>query len=105
MKGRLGSLHYGDLQIGGILEWSVEMLLTDHAKDATTFHKLAKWTLTAQSYWLFDIPGKVTVRLYSDGKGYWEGTGAVVSNTKKLFDTLIHEDLEITGEGILEGKE
>ena len=46
------------------------------------------------------------MRLYPDnGKGYWEGVGVVTSNPQKLFDTLIHEPIEILGEGILEGKE
>ncbi len=105
MKGKLGSLHNGRLLIGGILDYSLDLILTDYSKDTATFYKLAKWKLTAQSYWLFDIPNKVIVRLYSEGKGYWEGKGIVTSNPRKLFDTLIHEPIEIIGEGILEGKE
>ena len=105
MKGKLGSLWVGRNQAGGILGWSLDLTLADYSKDTATFYKLAKWKITAQSYWLFDIPDKVTVRLYSDGKGYWEGVGVVTSNPQKLFDTLIHELIEILGEGILEGKE
>ena len=106
MKGRLGSLHVGILQVGGILNWRLDLILADSAKDATIFYKLAKWKLTAQAYWLFDIPDKVVVKLHPDnGKGYWEGRGIVTSQTKKLFDTLIHEPIEIIGEGVLEGKE
>lgn len=106
MKGKLGSLHVGRLQVGGILEWNLDLLLTDYSKDTATFYKLAKWKLTAGSYWLFDIPSRITVRLYPDsGKGYWEGKGAVTSQTQKIFDTLIHSSIEIIGEGILEGKE
>ena len=106
MKGKLGSLHVGRLNIGGILNWTLDLTLADSARDATTFYKLNKWKLTADSYWLFDIPRKVIVRLYSDiGKGYWEGVGVVTSQTKQLWDTLIHESIEIMGEGILEGKE
>ena len=105
MKGKLGSLHNGRLLVGGILDWSLDLLLTDYSKDTATFYKLAKWKLTAQSYWLFDIPNQIIVRLYTEGKGYWEGKGVVTSNTQKLFDTLIHEPIEIIGEGILEGKE
>lgn len=96
----------GRNQVGGILGWKLDLLLTDYSKETTTYYKLAKWKLTAQSYWLFDIPNKVTVRLYPDsGKGYWEGKGIVTSNPQKLFDVLIHEPIEIVGEGILEGKE
>jgi len=106
MKGKIGSLHIGRLQIGGILDWSLNLMLRDYSKDTATFYKLAKWKLTAQSYWLFDIPDKVIVRLYPDhGEGYWEGKGIVTSQTKKLFDVLIPEPIEIIGEGILEGKE
>jgi len=104
MKGKLGSLHNGRLLVGGILDWSLNLILADYSKDTSTIYKLNKWKLTAQSYWLFDIPNQVVVRLYTEGKGYWEGRGIVTSNPQKLFDTLIHEPIEIMGEGILEGK-
>ena len=105
MKGRLGSLWVGRNQVGGIAGWSLDLLLTDYSKDTATYYKLAKWKLTAESYWLFDIPNKVIVKLYSGGKGYWEGKGMITSQVKHLWDTLIHEPIEILGEGILEGKE
>ena len=106
MVGKLGGLFVGKLQIGGILSWSLDLTLTDYTKDTATFYKLAKWKLIAQSYWLFDVPsGEIIIRLYSTGRGYWEGKGIVISNPQKLFDTLIHSPLEIIGEGILEGKE
>ena len=106
MKGKLGSLWVGRNQAGGILDYSLDLILADYSKDTATFYKLAKWKLTAQSYWLFDIPNQVVVRLYPDnGKGYWEGKGQMVSNPQKLFDTLIHGEIQIIGEGILEGKE
>ena len=105
MNGKLGSLHNGILQLGGILDWSLDLILADTVKDTATVYKLAKWKLTAQAYWLYDIPSRVTVRLYPDnGKGYWEGVGMVTSSYQKLFDTLIHEEMQIIGEGILEGK-
>ena len=106
MNGKLGSLHVGRLQVGGILDYSLDLLLTDYSKDTATFYKLARWKLTAQSYWLFDIPDKMIIRLYSDsGQGYWEGVGHITSIPLKLLDTLIHEPIELVGEGILEGKE
>mgnify|MGYP001559594744 CR=1 FL=1 len=105
MKGQLGSLWVGRNQVGGILGWSLDLFLTDYSKDTATYYKLAKWKLTAESYWLFDIPTKVTIKLYSGSKGYWEGKGIVTSSVKHLWDTLIHESIEIIGEGILEGKE
>ena len=106
MKGNLGSLHNGRLQIGGILDWTLDLILADSERDAATIYKLSQWKLTAGSYWLFDIPDQVVVRLYpNSGKGYWEGKGRITSGYPKLLDTLIHQTLEITGEGILEGRE
>ena len=106
MEGKLGSIWVGRNQVGGILHWKLDLILADTARDASTFYKLSKWKLTADSYWLFDIPRKVLVRLYPDsGKGYWEGTGVVTSQTKQLFDVLIPDSIEIIGEGVLEGKE
>ena len=103
MKGKLGSLCVGKNQVGGIQSWSLDLLLTDYSKDTATYYKLAKWKLTAEAYWLFDIPNKVTIKLYTP-TGYWEGKGVVTSQVKHLWDTLIHENIEIVGEGILEGK-
>ncbi len=106
MQGKLGSLHNGRLQVGSILDYSLDLILADTVRDTATVHKLSKWKLTAQAYWLFDVPNRVTVKLYPDtGKGYWEGTGYISTPTQKLFDTLIHNEIEIIGEGILEGKE
>ena len=104
MKGRLGALFIGETQIGGVLDWSLDLLLADQVRDSAVFYKLAKWKLTAQSYWLFDIPGRAVIKLYSD-EGYWEGTGIVTPGTRKIFDCLIHEPLEIVGEGVLQGKD
>ena len=104
MNGRLGSLHVGRIQVGGFLDWKLDLILADSNRQAETIYKLDKWKLTAESYWMFDIPRKVIVRLYT-GKGYWEGSGVVTSQTKQLFDVLIPEPIEIIGEGVLEGKE
>ena len=106
MNGKLGSLHLGRIQIGGVLDWTLDLTLVDSSRDIASAYKLKKWSITAQSYWLYDIPNIVIVRLYPDkGKGYWEGKGEVKSPTKKLWDTLIHEEINIVGDGILEGKE
>jgi hypothetical protein len=106
MDGKLGGLFRGRIQIGGLRDWSLDLTLADYPHDNTTIYKLAKWKLTAQSYWLFDIPDKVLVRLYPDyGKGYWEGKGVIASQTRKLFDTLIPEPIELIGEGVLESKD
>ena len=105
MKGRLGSLHNGILQIGGILDWSLDITLADSVRDASIFYKLAGWKVTAQSYWLFDVPnGPIIIRLYPDvGTGYWQGEG-IVGYPQKIFDTLIHAQIELIGSGVLEGK-
>jgi hypothetical protein len=102
MNGKLGSIHIGREQIGGFLDWDVDIILNDIPKGEVSFYKLNKWVLKARSYWLFDIPNKVTVRLYM-GKGYFEGVG-FITHVDKIFDTLIHKEIEIIGEGILEGK-
>jgi len=105
MQGKLGSLHKGKLQIGGIGDWRLDMMLTDQSKDTETYYKLIRWTVTAQSYWLFDLPEEITIRLYSQGKGFWEGRCCVTSPYQKLFDTMIHSQIEFVGEGVLEGRE
>ena len=106
MNGRIGSLHNGEQLAGGILDWSLDLILASTTRDTLIYNKLAKWKLTAQSYWFFDKPDNVTVRLYPDsGKGYWEGEGHITSEIQKLFDTLIHSEIIINGEGVLEGKE
>ena len=107
MQGKIGSLWTGRLQLGGILDYSLDLILADSVKDTATVYKLAKWKLTAQSYWLFDIPpARVVIRLYPDtGKGYWEGIGIISSKYQKLLDVLIHESIEFIGEGVMEGKE
>ena len=105
LKGKLGSLHVEGEQVGGILGWEVIPLVNEFAQAGDLIHKVAKWKLTAPSYWLFATLDFVTIKLYLEGKGYLEGTGIITSQTKSLFDTLIHEPIEILGEGILEGKE
>jgi hypothetical protein len=106
VNGKIGSLHVGRLQFGGIIDWTLDLILSDYSNSQYTQYKLAKWKLTAQGYWLFDVPTKVTVRLYPDsGKGYWEGIGVVTSTPKPIFDTLLHEPIELIGEHPLEGKE
>ena len=103
MRGKLGSIHVGKLCIGGFIDWQLDVNLAELKGEPSIF-KLAKWKLTANSYWLFDIPNKVIIKLYTL-TGYWEGSGIVTSHSKHLWDTLIHEPIEIIGEGILEGKE
>lgn len=106
MKGKLGSLHNGRLQVGGVLDWSLDLILADSIRDTAKTYKLSKWRLTASSYWLFDVQERITIRLYPDsGKGYWEGTGHIASQTSRVMDTLIHAQIEIIGEGVLEGKD
>jgi len=106
MEGKLGALFKGDRQVGGFLDWKQETILNESSdKFGDVVHKLASWRITAPSYWMFSPEIDVKVRLYSEGKGYWEGRGSVTSATRKIFDTLIHEEIEIQGGGILEGGE
>ena len=107
MDGKLGALFRGDKQIGGFVDWDEETVLNESSnRDGEAVHKFASWKLTAPSYWLFDaVKGALTIRLYLSDTGYWQGTGYVSSPMRKIYDTLIHENLEIVGEGVLEGKQ
>lgn len=106
MKGKLGVIFRGDKQVGGFFNWNEDTILNESSnRDGNLVHKFVSWRLTAPSYWLFDmISGEVMVRLYQANKGYWEGKGFIQSPMKRIFDTLIHEDIEIVGSGVLEGK-
>ena len=104
MEGRLGGLFKDGEQIGGLLDWKFELLLADTSNDETKVYKFAKWKLTSPSYWLFVEPDIVTVRLYHATNAYWEGEGRIISKIQNVFDTMIHERIEIIGEGKLEEK-
>jgi hypothetical protein len=106
MDGKLGALFRNDKQVGGFLDWDEETILNESSnRDGDKVTKFASWRLTAPSYWLYDaIKGPVIIRLYM-GNNYWEGTGYINSPMKKIYDTLIHEDFELVGEGVLEGKQ
>ena len=100
MEGRLGGLFKDGEQIGGLLDWKFELLLADTSNDGTKVYKFAKWKLTSPSYWLFEEPDIVVVRLYV-GKMYWTGDGKIITRIQDVYDTLIHERIEIIGEGSL----
>jgi hypothetical protein len=106
MNGQLGSLHVGRVQVGGLQDWNLDLTLNESVQDGATVRKLARWTLQAPAYWCYEALEHVNVRLYPDvGKGHWEGKGVVTSVTRKVFDVLIHEEIEIHGEGVLESVE
>ena len=100
MEGRLGGLFKDDKQIGGLVDWEFELLLADASNDITRVYKFAKWRLNSRSYWLFEEPDIVTVRLYV-GKTYWEGDGKIITRIEDVFDTMVHKQIEIIGEGSL----
>ena len=99
MEGRISGLFKDGEQIGGLLDWKFELILADTPYDDIKF-KFAKWKLEAPSYWLFSEPDIVVVRLYV-GKSYWTGDGVIISRLQGVFDTMIHERIEIIGEGSL----
>lgn len=107
MQGKLGAIFRNDKQVGGFLDWSEETIINESSnQEGEAIHKFANWKLTAQSYWLYDaIKGNITIRLYLGDKGYWQGEGYISSPMRKIYDTLIHENFEVIGEGILEGRE
>ena len=100
MEGRLGGLFKNGNQIGGLLDWELELLLADTADNGSAVYKFAKWKLTSPSYWLFEEPDIVIVRLYV-GKMYWTGDGNIITRVQDVYDTMIHEQIEIIGEGSL----
>ncbi len=104
MKGKLGGLFSGDQQVGGIFDWEFEVIFTETSDgEHHKVYKFAKWILTAPSYWLFKETSNVIVRLYH-GDRYWEGEGNIISTPSKIYDTMIHEQIEIVGEGQLVDK-
>jgi uncharacterized Ntn-hydrolase superfamily protein len=107
MNGRLGAIFRNDKQIGGFVDWAVDVRLDESSnRDGDKVHRFISWKLTAPGYWLFNTPDRNTIiRLYIDSKGYWEGIGYINSVTRKIYDTMIHEELEIIGDGVLEGKQ
>ena len=100
MEGKLGGLFTDGNQIGGFLDWKFELLLADSSNGESMVYKFAKWKLDAPAYWIFVEPDNIVVRLYQ-GNTYWEGEGTIISKIQSVFDALIHEHIEIIGEGIL----
>ena len=101
MEGKLGGLFKDGNQVGGFLDWKFELLLADTPFDELRY-KFAKWKSEASAYWLFVEPDIVIVRLYHNlGDTYWEGEGRIISRLQNVFDTMIHNPIEIIGEGQL----
>ncbi len=101
MKGKLGGLFIESQQVGGLLDWEFEVIFAESSDgDHHKVYKFAKWILTASSYWLFQSTNTLTVRLYH-GDRYWEGEGNIISTPSKIYDTMIHKEIEIVGEGQL----
>jgi hypothetical protein len=99
MEGRIGGLFKDNNQIGGFTDWKFELLLASLPDEK---YKFAKWKLESPAYWLFTEPDEFVVRLYHDiGDSYWEGEGKIISKIQSVFDTMIHERIEIIGEGTL----
>ncbi len=101
MNGKLGGLFSENQQVGGILDWKFEVLFNETSDgEHHKVCKFAKWILTSPSYWLFQSTNNLTVRLYH-GDRYWEGEGCIISTPSKVYDTMLHESIEIMGEGQL----
>ena len=101
MEGRLVGLFDNGNQVGGLLDWRFELLLANTPFDEIKY-KFAKWKLDADSYWLFAEPANLTIRLYHNiGNTYWEGEGKIISKLQLVFDTMVHNHIEIIGEGTL----
>ena len=101
MEGKIAGLFNEDQQVGGILDWKFEVLFAQFPDGkGHIVYKFSKWILTAPSYWLFKEANTITVRLYQ-GDRYWEGEGSIISTPSKVYDTMIHKEIEIAGEGQL----
>ncbi len=103
MKGKIGGLFNGNEQVGGILDWKFELVFAESSDGIARQYKFVKWTLIAPTYWLFGEIENLTVRLYHGGR-YWEGEGSIISTPRKVYDTMIHEQIQIVGEGQLVDK-
>ena len=105
MNGKIGGIYEGKRQVGGLIDWNLDINLTDGEKDGAKIYRLSTWRVNAGGYWFYKPVTRITVRLFTGiGLSYWEGTGIVDSTTKGFVGVLIHERLSILGSGILEGK-
>ena len=107
MNGRLGALYIGEKQVGGFLDWHVQLNIADGVKDNDRTQKVQSWKVTAWAHWISRLiePGiEVKLRLCADaGNAYWEGTGRLATTPTKMIETLIHLQIEILGTGELVG--
>jgi len=102
MNGRLGGLFLNGKQIGGFLDWNLDVTLSSHIEDKAKGFKLSRWQVTARSYWLDRPVSEVEVRLFSDNtKAYWRGQGRIDSPTKNIYGELIQEEFIVIGRGVL----
>ena len=106
MEGKLGALYGDGVQVGGFTDWAIDTIFNESSDHAgQTVRNVASWHLCASSYWLYEqVKGSITARIYLGGPEYWEGKCHITSHAQKIFDTLIHDDFELVGEGVLEGK-
>ncbi len=106
MEGKLGVLYLDGVQVGGFQDWAIDTIFNEFSNhDGQTIRSVASWHLCASSYWLYEqVKGSLIARVYLGGPEYWEGKCHITSPVKKIYDTLIHEDFELVGEGVLEGK-
>ena len=109
MEGKLGAIYIGDKQVAGFLDWHVRLNMVEGVEDDYKTQKLQSWRIIAWAYWITrQIPpgSAVKVRLCADtGRAYWEGTGKVASRLTETTGTLVHVQLEVIGDGVLEAKE
>lgn len=108
MNGKLGAIYVDGRQIGGFLDWHVEIHLVDGVKNDSKTHRLQSWKVIAWAHWLtsrLDAGTKVDLKLCSDaGNAYWEATGKIANQLTSSFHMLVHTRLEVLGNGELEAK-
>ncbi len=108
MNGRLGAIYIGRQQVGGFLDWHQKLNMLDGVVKGDATHKIGSWRIIAWAYWLTQIitPGTIVkIKLCADaGPVYWEGTGRITSKMMTTMGTLVHNQFEVIGSGVLEGK-
>lgn len=103
MNGKLGAIYIGNKQVGGFLNWHVQMNLSDGVKK----RKLQSWRLIGWAHWVsqrIEVGTEVRVRLCADaGEAYWEGKGRLANRLTDTLETIVHTQIEVVGSGELEG--
>ena len=108
MNGRLGGIYIGTKQVGGFLDWRMQLNVVKGTEGNDQTNRVQSWRVLAWAHWMttpMEPNTEVTVRLCADeGLVYWEALGRVVTRTTPDMGVLVHNQIEVTGSGELAGK-